>query len=421
MDRSFVKGTERVDVGSFVYPPDLGRNTQTGYEERHLALKDAVEARLGLSLSTQISEAFERNPREFFVDRFRLLDSSRWFDRESLSISELQKLIYRDEVLVVTEDESGAPQSSLSRPSINAQILEALKLREGARVFEIGSGSGWLTAIMSHLVGAKGQVFGCEFDAKLAAASSDRLSSLGRKNVTILSGDGFRALADISSLDAVVVTATPHSLPQALVTSLAEGGRVVLPLRDQAFGAFVVALTREGMALKGKPILDGGFVPIRGPHGAGRLTLPTADSIITKNEHSGPQSTERRARLPLPDLGLPFVGQATDLCFFLSCHLPGFRPALASDFKTIVFMYPNQDGAVIIEPSGIRGVGGADAFERVCALCSLWVELGRPRIPDASLEITHGAFENRSAKVGYQTIEQRGECPFTWGWGGWFI
>ncbi len=116
---------------------------------------------------------------------------------------------------------------TISQPYIVALMTEVLELEQGDRVLEIGTGSGYQAAVLGELVD---EVYSIEIVEELGEAAAKRLKTLGYKNVEVRIGDGYLGWPDKAPFDAVIVTAAPPEIPQALIEQLAEGGRMVLPV-----------------------------------------------------------------------------------------------------------------------------------------------------------------------------------------------
>jgi len=116
---------------------------------------------------------------------------------------------------------------TISQPYIVALMTETIKPLPGDRVLEIGTGSGYQSAVLSRLVE---HVFSIEILAPLGEDARERLARLGYENVTVRIGDGYKGWPEEAPFDAIVVTAAPPTIPDALVEQLAEGGRMVVPV-----------------------------------------------------------------------------------------------------------------------------------------------------------------------------------------------
>ena len=128
---------------------------------------------------------------------------------------------YEDHPLPIGEGQT------ISQPYIVAVMLEALELSPDDRVLEVGTGSGYLTALLAELVG---EVISIERHAVLADAARDLLRHLGYANVKVIVGDGSRGYPPAAPYDAIIVSAAAPELPPALVAQLTEGGRMIVPV-----------------------------------------------------------------------------------------------------------------------------------------------------------------------------------------------
>lgn len=152
---------------------------------------------------------------------------------------------------------------TISQPSIHARYLEILAFRGAERVLEIGTGSGYQTVLLSHLVA---QVFTIERIPALYTMAREAIQRAGAKNVSMLLGDGTVGWREYSPYDAILVSAGGPSIPQPLVEQLAEGGRMLVPVgpHDQQVLKLV---TRRGADVEVTDVAPVRFVPLYGTHG----------------------------------------------------------------------------------------------------------------------------------------------------------
>ncbi|PVZ85676.1 protein-L-isoaspartate O-methyltransferase [Serratia sp. S1B] len=120
---------------------------------------------------------------------------------------------------------------TISQPYIVARMTELLNLQTTSRVLEIGTGSGYQTAVLAHLVQ---HVYSVERIKGLQWQAKRRLKQLDLHNVSTRHGDGWQGWASRGPFDAIIVTAAPPEIPQALVQQLDDGGVLVLPVGGQA-------------------------------------------------------------------------------------------------------------------------------------------------------------------------------------------
>ena len=153
----------------------------------------------------------------------------------------------------------GAGQT-MSQPYIVALMSDLLDLKDSDRVLEIGTGSGYQTAVLTEL-GAR--VFSIECVDKLARPAAERLESMGCDTVEVRTGDGFEGWPDRAPFDAIIVTAAPELTPPALVEQLAKGGRMVIPLGRPHETQFLTLITKDAAGkVKDHALLPVAFVPL---------------------------------------------------------------------------------------------------------------------------------------------------------------
>lgn len=118
---------------------------------------------------------------------------------------------------------------TISQPSLVAYMTEQLELKATSRVLEIGTGSGYQTAILAELAG---EVFTVERIEQLASTAQERLAEIGYRNIHFRTGDGAAGWPEMAPFDAIIVTAAARTLPHALTMQLREGGRLIIPLGE---------------------------------------------------------------------------------------------------------------------------------------------------------------------------------------------
>jgi protein-L-isoaspartate(D-aspartate) O-methyltransferase len=128
---------------------------------------------------------------------------------------------YEDHPLPIGEGQT------ISQPYIVALMLEALVLTPADRVLEVGTGSGYVTALLAELVA---EVFSVERHPALADAARDLLERMRYATVKVILGDGSQGFAAAAPYDAIIVSAAAAEVPQVLVAQMAEGGRMIIPV-----------------------------------------------------------------------------------------------------------------------------------------------------------------------------------------------
>jgi len=152
---------------------------------------------------------------------------------------------------------------TISQPSIHARYLEMLELKGQERVLEVGTGSGYQTVLLSHLVA---QVFTIERIAALYTAARENIARAGATNVSMLLGDGTVGWRQYSPYDAILVSAGGPTIPQPLVDQLAEGGRMIVPVGGREEQVLKLVEKRGG-EVRISDVAPVRFVPLFGTHG----------------------------------------------------------------------------------------------------------------------------------------------------------
>jgi protein-L-isoaspartate(D-aspartate) O-methyltransferase len=152
---------------------------------------------------------------------------------------------------------------TISQPSIHARYLEILALKGTERVLEIGTGSGYQTVLLSHLVA---QIFTIERIPALYTMARDAIARAGAKNVSMLLGDGTVGWREYAPYDAILVSAGGPVIPQPLVDQLADGGRMLVPVGPKEEQVLKL-VTKRGPALEAVDVAPVRFVPLYGMHG----------------------------------------------------------------------------------------------------------------------------------------------------------
>jgi protein-L-isoaspartate(D-aspartate) O-methyltransferase len=148
---------------------------------------------------------------------------------------------------------------TISQPYIVAFMAEALLLKGEERVLEIGTGSGYQTAVLSTLAG---NIRSVERIAALLERARATLESLKIDNVELRLGDGFFGWIEKAPFDAIILSAAPFDIPATILRQLADGGRLVAPVGPSG-AQTLVRVTRRGEHFDTEALLDVAFVPMR--------------------------------------------------------------------------------------------------------------------------------------------------------------
>jgi protein-L-isoaspartate(D-aspartate) O-methyltransferase len=163
-------------------------------------------------------------------------------------------------------DDTALPIGSgqtISQPYVQARYLELIGLTGQEKVLEIGTGSGYQTALLALLAS---MVFSVERVPRLAQSARAALAASAIRNVTVLVGDGTLGWRPFAPYDAILVSAASPDIPTPLVEQLADGGRMVIPLGDREAQTLTL-VERRGDSVRTSTIGDVRFVPLVGEFG----------------------------------------------------------------------------------------------------------------------------------------------------------
>ena len=148
---------------------------------------------------------------------------------------------------------------TISQPYVVAYMTERLEVRSHHRVLEVGTGSGYQSAVLSRLAR---EVVSVERYRTLADEARERLRSLGYGNVDVVVGDGFLGVPQKAPYDRVIVTPAAESVPQALLDQLVANGIIVLPLGSHDGSQHIIKLTKSETGTRRENLIPVRFVPM---------------------------------------------------------------------------------------------------------------------------------------------------------------
>ncbi|HEX6112979.1 MAG TPA: protein-L-isoaspartate(D-aspartate) O-methyltransferase [Geminicoccaceae bacterium] len=210
----------------------------------HRALLDALEREVAL---------FGTGDGERRLDR-RVLEALAKVPREQFVPAELAARAYDNRPLPIGHGQT------ISQPLIVAVMTHLLRLRPEARVLEVGTGSGYQTAILAEL--AK-KVVTIEVVEELAAGARSKLDALGYRNIEYRTADGAAGCPERAPFDGIIVTAAAQTIPPALIGQLAPGGRLVIPIGGDPLSQELVLVEKDARGVvRERPLFPVAFVPL---------------------------------------------------------------------------------------------------------------------------------------------------------------
>ncbi|WP_371517807.1 methyltransferase domain-containing protein [Kitasatospora sp. NBC_01300] len=343
-------------------------------DEQLLRIGLASEIERGSAvLSSRVVEAFLNVPRHPFVPVFYREEGGlyRAWCATDLADSAWLRQVYTDRVLVTEVDgmhaedagldgRKGAATSSSTLPSLMADMLDALDVRPGDRVLEIGTGTGYNAALLCHLVGAA-HVTTVDRTEQLVTTARARLSEVGFEP-TVVRADGVAGCPGGAPYDRIIATCSVRRIPQAWLDQCGPGGLIVAPIGGALGGGALARLTKlpDGRAVGRFLHRPAGFMPLR----SGDAPGPPA-----REPRAGGRITEVGARV-LDDYGFSF---------WAGLHL---APTIVRHGRTLHDPADGSAARVQDHPDGSSTVavsGPRDLWQTIETAYRTWLDRNRPR------------------------------------------
>ena len=185
----------------------------------------------------------------------RVLQAMKEVPRHLFVAENLREKAYQDRPLPIAEGQT------ISQPYVVAYMTEALELKGGEKVLEIGTGSGYQAAILAKILP---QVFTIEIRETLATSAGKTLKEMGYSGVSVKHADGYFGWPEQGPFDAILITAATNHIPPPLLRQLKEGGKLILPLGSTRYFQTLVRVTKQAGKFQSERLADVRFVPMTG-------------------------------------------------------------------------------------------------------------------------------------------------------------
>ncbi len=217
----------------------------------HCEVKQATEDPYMMERLTLVNEL----RREGIQDE-RVLKAFMTLKRHLFVPKELAARVYENTPLPI-----GFGQT-ISQPFIVAFMTEALGVKDGDKILEVGTGSGFQAAVLGQ-INPSGMIYSIEVVEPLAIQSKKLLRELGHTNISVKAGDGYKGWPEHEPFDKIILTAAPETIPEVLLLQLKIGGILIAPIGTQHQGQDLVRVTRVSETdFEEEKLLDVRFVPM---------------------------------------------------------------------------------------------------------------------------------------------------------------
>jgi len=210
------------------------------HEKRRIELVTMLKKR-GRIKKEKVEKAFLETPRELFIPE------------------KIKEYAYVDTPLEIGNGQT------ISAPHMVAIMCEALDIKEGQKILEIGAGSGYHAGIISKIIGQKGHIYTVERIKKLAENAKQNLQKANITNVTVKIGDGSQGLQEFAPYDIIYVTCAAPDIPEPLIEQLKDPGQILIPVGQRI--CELMLLEKKDDKITSKNLGGCAFVPLIGKYG----------------------------------------------------------------------------------------------------------------------------------------------------------
>jgi len=191
----------------------------------------------------------------------KLLNAFKEVPRELFIKDDFEEEAYGDYPLPI-----GSGQT-ISQPTTVMLMTQALELKQGQKVLEVGAGLGWQAAIIGKIIGNKGKVITTEIIPELAEFAKNNIKKAKIKNVEVINYDGSQGYKKEAPYDRCIITAACPKIPPPLINQLKTGGILVAPVGSLVFGQDMVKLRKIKAGIEKESLGSFVFVPLKGKYG----------------------------------------------------------------------------------------------------------------------------------------------------------
>ncbi|VEP17624.1 conserved hypothetical protein [Hyella patelloides LEGE 07179] len=238
--------------------------TAKQYQQKLLEKIQKIYSQTPISEITK--QAYWAMPRHLFVKRYFDRQSRKWHNVNRWnSIWHLSEF-YRDTTITLLIEDEERFVSTISQPSLVLYMLDLLQLKPGHKVFELGAGSGWNAAMISHIVGSEGHVYSLEIIPEVAKMASWAIDRLKIKNVSVINADGGEGYPAGAPYDRAIFAAGIYDLPCYFYEQIEEGGLLLMVIKNPGGWDNLFLLRKTESCFTSLESMSCGFVPVTGKY-----------------------------------------------------------------------------------------------------------------------------------------------------------
>jgi len=361
-------------------------------------LLEKIKSNIG-DIPKTIESVFLNTPRHHFADKFLKKNEDGTFDEIELSeknAEEYLPVLYSDYPVLLMTDKEGIPISTISQPTLVIKMLIKLDIKEGQKVLEIGTASGWNAAMMGKLVGAQGHIYSIDIISELITRARSKFKAQGIDNISLFDGDG--AIKKYKeTFDKMMFTVGSYDIPKMIHQQLKENGHLLMVLKNKGIWDSLLLLTKKENYLESAHHSPCGFVPLKGEYAMSDLDPVQLESLsiwnsvkdqITfeqsfwwglKSENKGKSDVKNKRKAALKIVGITS---------FLGIIEPQFEIFKDSEDEFFFGLIDEENNSLAVwKNDKLIGYGNNTAMHKLKANFELYLALGMPNINCFGLKV----------------------------------
>jgi protein-L-isoaspartate(D-aspartate) O-methyltransferase len=365
----------------------------------------------GVPLSPDMGPVVLRTPRHEFIQRYRLWGETQWQTVTEDSLWRHLPALYRNEGLGIAGRDDEDALATASPPWFVLLMIQLLQVQAGQRILEVGTGSGWSSALLGALVGNEGVVETYEVLPQLAGMAAAALHRLERRNVRVAAKDANDIAETGEPFDRIVLTAGGSDIPAWAFGRLKPGGLVLIPLKCPGGGDVLHLFRRRENHLVSERALLADFVPFTGSAWKGPVLL----------QEYGPWASVKSALVGSRPLffggrgGEDFVQRTLPFRTYLSAvepRLVWFRAPEGVPFFYFGLWDEVHASLALVREGEVRTYGSAFAGELLFEHLARWFQLGMPSAENMAIDAYRNGHAPRS--TGPLAVQRLGTAELVW-------
>ena len=344
-------------------------------------LLEQIKKNLG-GIPEKIGSVFLNTPRHLFADKFLKSNEEGEYDEIILTDENIEKHLpdlYIDRPILLARNSEGEVISTISQPTLVLLMLKKLDLKEGQKVLEIGTASGWNAAMMAKLVGEKGHVYSVEILSELVVRARLKIENQKITNISLFDGDGGVKTYQ-EKFDRIQFTVGSYDIPNIIHEQLKDNGLLLMVLKNRASFDCLILFKKKGNCLESIENSICGFVSMKGEYSMPELDRIKLEDLLIWKRLKDSKVIEEPFWWGSNYNSIKMLNLKTSgVTSFLAIVEPQFELFKADNDEPSFGLIDRENESIVIwKANQLVGYGNTKAFEKIKLAFDLYLKLGMP-------------------------------------------